>query len=85
MTDEVMALRGLMEKSADADILREMIDFASQRLMELEVGGLTARARRIPIGWCSATATVTGTGRPGPGRWYCASQAAQQRLLPRAS
>jgi putative transposase len=44
MTDDMIALRGLMEKSADADLLREMIGFAAQRLMELEVGGLTGAA-----------------------------------------
>jgi putative transposase len=41
MTDDMMSLRALLEKSADADLLREMIGFAAHRLMELEVGGLT--------------------------------------------
>ena len=40
MTEDMMALRGLMEKSPDADFLREMIGYGAQRLMELEVGGL---------------------------------------------
>jgi len=44
MTDEMMHLRALVEKNADADLLREMIGFAAQRLMELEVEGLTGAA-----------------------------------------
>ena len=41
MTDEMMSLRTLIEKAPDAVLLREMIGFAAQRLMELEVGELT--------------------------------------------
>jgi putative transposase len=41
MTDDKIALRELLEKGSDATFLREMIRFAAERLMELEVGGLT--------------------------------------------
>ena len=44
MTDDMMALRGLLEKSSDADLLREMIGFSAERLMALEVEGLTGAA-----------------------------------------
>jgi putative transposase len=44
MTDQETALRALLVKGTDASFLREMISFASERLMELEVGGLTGAA-----------------------------------------
>ena len=44
MTDQMMTLRTLLEMSSDADLPREMIGFTAQRLMELEVEGLTGAA-----------------------------------------
>src|SRR6201998_190161 len=44
MTNEIMNLRTLLEKSSDADLLREMIGFSAQRLMELEVESKTGAA-----------------------------------------
>ena len=72
MTQDMMTLRALLEKSSDADLLREMIGFTAERLMALEVEGLTgaaqhtASARRIVSP--TATATATGPGRRGPAR-----------------
>ena len=44
MTDEMMSLRTLLEKSSDAELPREMVGFAAHRLMELEVESLTGAA-----------------------------------------
>ena len=44
MTDEQTALRELLAKGTDTSVLREMIGFAAERLMELEVGAQTGAA-----------------------------------------
>jgi transposase-like protein len=51
MTEDMMNLRTLLEKSSDADLLREMIGFAAQRLMEIEVTARTGAApgERSPL------------------------------------
>jgi putative transposase len=87
MTDEKMNLRALVEKTPDADLLREMIGFAAQRLMELEVGNLTGAGygeKAVNV-WRSAMAIATGTGRPAPGRWNYASPSCARALTSRLS
>ena len=44
MTIDRMALKELLEKGSDTDLVREMTAFIAQRLMDLEVEGLTGAA-----------------------------------------
>jgi hypothetical protein len=44
MTNETMAFQALLEKTSDADPLREMLGFVAERFMELDVGSKTAAA-----------------------------------------
>jgi transposase-like protein len=45
MTDDKIALQTLLENGSDATLLREMIGFAAQRLMELETDTLCGAGR----------------------------------------
>jgi transposase-like protein len=51
MTDERMALIELVENQADRDLVREMLAFAADRIMELEVELRTGAAKgaRSPL------------------------------------
>ena len=51
MTDERMALLELVEKDADADLVRAMLAFAAERLMDLEVEAAAgaAKGERSPL------------------------------------
>lgn len=51
MTDERMALLELVEKEADCDLVREMLAFAAERIMEMEVEGVAGapKGTRSPL------------------------------------
>ena len=60
MTTESMNLQDLLEKTTDADFLREMIGFTAQRLMDVEVETLTG----APAGVRSPNRTNQRNGYP---------------------
>lgn len=47
MTDERMALLELVEKEADGDLVREMLAFAAERIMEMEVEGVAGAPKGV--------------------------------------
>src|SRR5512133_1564163 len=70
MTNDKMALLELIEKSADTDLIREMLGFAAERMMELEVHacpgaahGLRDPARQVQRNGYRARAWETRAGR----------------------
>ncbi len=67
MTDERMALIELIEKGADADLIRDMLAFAAERLMSLEVEALTGAPAgvRSPERLTIAMDTASAPGTPG--------------------
>ncbi len=80
MTTDMMNFRDLVEKTPDADLLREMIGFAAERPMELEVGAETGAAygEKDRHGGRRGTATETGIGRRAQGRSNCASRSSER-------
>src|SRR5687767_13324990 len=94
MTDEMMTLRSMLEKGTDADVLREMIGYAAQRLMEMEVQAVTGAGH----GERSADRLAQRNGyrdrdwddgaegpHRAPARWSCASPSCARGRIFRAS
>ena len=88
MTDERMALIELIEKQADSDLVREMLAFAADRIMELEVEAAHRRGEgRTLAAARGAAQRISGARLGHPCRADRAGdpEAAQGKLSSRAS
>lgn len=88
MTDEMMALQGLLEETSDADLVREMLGFAAARLppgspdpgcFAAGLGGAAARRGRTrPVDTLMQSAHSPhsrATPEISPRRWWLATSA----------
>ena len=77
MTIDRVAMKELLEKGSDQDLLREMLAFVAARMMDVEVESLTgaAHGERSPERTTSATAIAHASGTPAsaPCRWQSRS------------
>ena len=73
MTKLSIALTELAEKGADVDVLREMLQFVTQRMMDLDVEGPLRRpyGERASGARTPATVTAIVSGRRAPARSIC--------------
>jgi hypothetical protein len=73
MTTSTMALAELAEKGADVDVLRQMVQFMAQRLMEIDVEGRVEHPRpssagSLPRRWNWAVVELSGLCELAPRR-----------------
>lgn len=84
MTDDLMKLRALVEKSADADLLREMIGFVAEKLMEVGAATGAAWGEKSPLRPAQRNGYRDRDWRRGPAPSSCAFRSSGGgRLLPR--
>jgi hypothetical protein len=73
MTIDRMTLKALVEKGSDDDLLREMMSYVANRMMDLEVesltGARTASGRRHASPIATATASAPGKRARARSTW----------------